>query len=109
MKDALKNFADTTTFISDDFYFRGKKDSLANILGELRGDMATISKSFDRWITTYYPAGDETHVVLWYQEKWTDKKGKTDSLYYCDDVMLKHGKILVYDEKLRHYPTAVAK
>lgn len=104
MKGAIQNFADTTTFITDDFYFNGKKDSLATILGQVRGDMANISKSFDRWITTYYPDSKETHVVLWYQEKWTDKKGKTDSLYYCDDVLLKQGKILVYDEKLRHYP-----
>jgi len=109
MKGAMQNFADTTTFISDDFYFKGKKDSLATILGQVRSDMADLSKSFDRWITIYYPDRNETHVILWYCEKWTDKKGKTDSLYYCDDVLLKQGKILVYDEKLRHYPAPAAK
>ncbi len=71
--------------------------------------MATLSKTFDTCITTYYPDKKETWVTLWYQEKWTDKKGKADSLYYADDVLLKNGKILVYDEKGRHYPAPMAK
>ena len=104
MKGAIENFADTVEFIGDQFYFKGKKDSLAAILGEERGNMASVSKTFDSWMTTYYPDQKDTWVTLWYVEKWTDKKGKTDSLYYTDDVKLRNGKILVYDEKIRRYP-----
>ena len=109
MKGTIENFADTVEFISDQFYFRGKKDSLANILGQVRGNMVSVSKTFDSWMTTYYPDKKDTWVTLWYLEKWTDKKGKTDSLYYTDDVKLKNGKILVYDEKIRRYPPAIKK
>ncbi|MDB5135462.1 MAG: hypothetical protein JWP37_2065 [Mucilaginibacter sp.] len=109
MKGAVENFADTVEFIGDQFYFKGKKDSLATILGQIRGNMVSISKTFDSWMTTYYPDKKDTWVTLWYVEKWTDKKGKTDSLYYTDDVMLKNGKILVYDEKMRRYPPATIK
>jgi hypothetical protein len=109
MKGAIENFADTVEFIGDQFYFKGKKDSLAAILGEERSNMVSVSKTFDSWLTTYYPDKKDTWVTLWYVEKWTDKKGKTDSLYYTDDVKLKNGKILVYDEKIRRYPPAAEK
>jgi hypothetical protein len=104
VKGALENFADTVSFIGDQFYFNGKRDSLVTILAQTRRDMATISKDFDSWMTTYYPDKKDTWVTLWYTEKWTDKKGKKDSLYYVDDVLLKNGKILVYDEKIRRFP-----
>jgi hypothetical protein len=102
---AVADFADSIEFIADGFHFKGKTDSLVTILKQMRGDMTSVSKTFDTWITTYYPEQKETWVTLWYVEKWTDKKGKTDSLYYTDDVKLKNGKILVYDEKIRRFPT----
>ncbi len=70
--------------------------------------MATVSKTFENWTTSYDPDSKQSSVRLWYMEKWTDKKGKKDSLYYTDDVLLKDGKILMYDEKIRHYPSTEA-
>jgi len=102
-------FADSVEFIGDQFYFKGKKDSLIKIFTQIRGDMTSISKDFDTWMTLYYPDKKETWVTLWYTEKWTDKKGKTDSLYYTDDVMFKDGKIHIYDEKIRRFPEPPAK
>jgi hypothetical protein len=104
VKGAAENFADTVSFTGDDFYFRGKRDSLVAILSLVRGDMTDVSKEFDSWMTTYYPDKKDTWVTLWYTEKWTDKKGEKDSLYYVDDVLLRNGKILSYDEKIRHFP-----
>jgi hypothetical protein len=104
IKGSVENFGDTVEFISDQYHFKGSRDSLAAILGQLRGEYATITKEFDTWLAAYYPESKETWVTLWYTEKWTDKNGKADSLYYTDDVMLKDGKILVYDEKSRRFP-----
>ncbi len=109
VKGAVENFADTVNFIGDQFYFSGRKDSLVKILEQVRGDMATVSKEFDSWMTTYYPDKKDTWVTLWYTEKWTDKKGKKDSLYYVDDVMLRNGKILTYDEKIRRFAAPIQK
>jgi hypothetical protein len=109
VKGAAENFADTAEFIGDQFYFKGKRDSLVTILSQIRGDMTSVSKEFDSWMTTYYPDKKDTWVTLWYVEKWTDKKGKKDSLYYVDDVLLRDGKIRVYDEKIRRYPEPAAK
>ena len=60
MKGAIKNFADTAEFISDQFYFKGKKDSLAAILGQVRGEMTTLSKTFNTWQTSYDPGKKES-------------------------------------------------
>jgi len=38
--------------------------------------------------------------------KWTDAKGKTDSVYMMDDLKIENGKITVLDEKSRHFPAA---
>jgi hypothetical protein len=104
IRGALNDFADTVDFIGDKFHFSGSKDSLKPILDATRSEMVSVSKVFDTWMTTYYPDKKDTWVTLWYTEKWTDKKGKVDSLYYADDVLIKNGKIVVYDEKQRRFP-----
>lgn len=109
LQGTFEPFADSVEFIGDQFFFKGKKDSLVKIFTQIRGDMTSISKGFDTWLTVYYPDKKETWVTLWYTEKWTDKKGKSDSLYYTDDVMLKDGKIHIYDEKIRRFPEPPAK
>jgi len=105
----MADFADTVEFLGDDFHFSGSKDSLKSIISAERNEMASVSKVFDTWLTSYYPDKDDTWVTLWYTETWTDKKGKTDSLYYTDDVLIKNGKIKEYDEKIRHFQKPVAK
>ena len=100
----MADFADTVTFIGDNFMFSGSRDSLKTILSAERNELSAVSKVFDTWLTAYYPDKNDTWVTLWYTETWTDKKGKTDSLYYTDDVLIKNGKIREYDEKIRHFP-----
>jgi len=109
MNGTIADFADTVEFLGDDFHFAGSRDSLKAILSAERNEMASVSKVFDTWITTYYPDKGDTWVTLWYTETWTDKKGKTDSLFYTDDVLVKNGKIHEYDEKIRHFPKPTVK
>lgn len=109
MKGAFADLADTVEFYNDGFHFSGSKDSLQAIISAERNELASVSKVFDTWLTAYYPDKDDTWVTLWYTEITTDKKGKTDSLIYVDDVLIKNGKIKEYDEKIRHFPKPVAK
>jgi len=109
VKGTFDSFADTVTFVADNFYYKGKKDSLIKIFTQVRGDYASLAKDFASWMTVYYPDKKATWVTLWYTEKWTDKKGVKDSLYYTDDVLVKDGKITEYDEKIRHFVTPSAK
>jgi hypothetical protein len=102
-------FADTAEFIGDRFYFKGSRDSLTKILAEMRNASAAVSKNFEKWITLYYPDKNETRVTLWYTEIMTNKKGKVDSIYYTDDVLIKNERIVVYDEKQRQFPDSQSK
>ncbi|HTD39086.1 MAG TPA: hypothetical protein VK671_00600 [Mucilaginibacter sp.] len=104
IKGCVENFADTSEFLADQFYFKGSKDSLVKMLTGMRSAATSVTKEFDSWMTTYYPDKKDTWVTLWYIEKWTDKTGKKDSLYYTDDVLIKDGKIKLYDEKMRRGP-----
>jgi hypothetical protein len=109
MKGAIADFADSVEFFSDKFHFKGTKDSLAKIIGDERAQLTSVNKVMDTWATLYYPDNKETWVTLWYTETWTDKKGKTDSTYFTDDVLIKNGKIVEYDEKHRDFPAPTAK
>ena len=98
-------FADTAEFVADKFYFKGGRDSLTKIIADMRNASATVSKNFETWSTIFYPDKNETWVTLWYTEIMTDKKGKVDSIYYTDDVLIKNDQIVVYDEKQRLFPS----
>ena len=88
IKGSTAYFANTAEFIADKFRFRGSRDSLTKIISDMRNVSVTVTKEFDSWMTVYYP----------------DKKGKTDSIYCTDDVLVKDGKIIQYDEKQRSFP-----
>ncbi|MFI5153808.1 MAG: hypothetical protein ACHQET_10775 [Chitinophagales bacterium] len=109
VKGAFADFADPMEFIGDNFYYKGKKDSLEAMMTPMRANYASMSFVPDTWITAYYPDSNVTWVTVWGVQKWTDKKGKTDSTYITDDVEVKNGKIMQIDEKERHYPKAKAK
>jgi len=104
IKGCTAYFGDTAEFIADKFHFKGSRDTLAKIIGDMRNASVSVTKEFDSWMTVYYPDKKDTWVTLWYTEKMTDKKGKTDSIYYTDDVLVKDGKILKYNEKQRAFP-----
>lgn len=103
IRGCVSYFADTATFIADKFYFKGSRDSLETVISAMRNASASVSKNFDSWMTVYYPDKQDTWVTLWYMEKMTDKKGRQDSIYYTDDVLVKNGKIVQYDEKQRAF------
>jgi hypothetical protein len=52
----------------------------------------------------FFPLLLITWGTVWSTQKWTDKKGKMDSIYLVDDILLRDGKILEVDEKQRQYP-----
>jgi hypothetical protein len=109
VKGCFDNFTDSFEFIADKFHFKGKKDSLLAMMIPMRAALSSASAVVDSWLTAYYPEPKETWVTVWSTETWTDKKGKTDSVYIVDDVMLKDGKIAQIDEKQRQFPEPVNK
>ncbi len=109
VKGAFAYFADSVEFIADKFHFIGKKDSLEAMMTPMRANAASMSLKPDTWITAYYPDKNDTWVTIWSTQTWTDKKGKMDSVYLVDDVLVKDGKIAQVDEKQRLYPESPKK
>jgi hypothetical protein len=109
VKGSLEYFADSVEFFADKFHFVGKKDSLEKIMTPMRADAVKMSLVPDTWITTYYPDQKSTWVTVWSTQTWTDKKGKVDSVYLTDDILMKEGKILQVDEKQRLFAAPMAK
>lgn len=60
----------------------------------------------DDWESVKLKDGSREYVSLWYKEITTDKKGKTDSVFVMDDLLIKNGKIVSIDQKIRHFPDA---
>ncbi|HEY2348351.1 MAG TPA: hypothetical protein VGH64_05020 [Puia sp.] len=104
VKGSFEYFADSIEFFANKFHFSGKKDSLLAMFIPMRAEYASMSIEPDTWITTYYPDKNDTWVTLWSTQKWTDKKGKMDSVYIVDDILVKDGKIAEVDEKQREFP-----
>ena len=104
VKGTFAYFADSVEFVADKFHFSGKKDSLEALFTSMRSNQVSMSFQPDTWLTAYYPDKNDTWVTVWGTQKWTDKKGKTDSVYIADDVLVKDGKIAEVDEKQRMFP-----
>jgi hypothetical protein len=104
VKGSFDSFADSIEFVANKFHFSGKKDSLLAMMIPMRAEYASMSIEPDTWITTYYPDKNDTWVTVWSTQKWTDKKGKMDSIYLVDDILVKDGKIAEVDEKQREFP-----
>ena len=104
VKGCFDSFTDSFEFIADKYHFKGTKDSLLKIMIPMRGEDVSMHADIDTWATLYYPDIKETWVTVWTKETWTDKKGKTDSIYVVDDLLMKDGKIAQIDEKQRMYP-----
>jgi len=109
VKGSFDYFADSIEFIADKFHFSGKKDSLMAMMIPMRAQWTSMSVQPDTWVTIYYPDQNDTWVTVWSTQKWTDKKGKMDSIYIVDDILIKDGKIREVDEKQRAYPAAQTK
>jgi hypothetical protein len=109
IKGSFSDFADSITFLADEFLFIGTKDSLVNLMTPMRAQIASMSFQPDTWLTAYYPDKKDTWVTVWGVQKWVLKNGKTDSFYITEDVRLRDGKIHEIDEKMRAYPKLKAK
>jgi hypothetical protein len=101
---SVKDFADSAEIIFDRIHFKASRDSIKNFFAKYRKMYKEINVVPDTWITTYYPDQKDTWVTIWYTQTWTDIKGKVDSAYYTDDLLINDGKIKVLDEKQRLFP-----
>jgi len=106
IEESLKYFADTVMWSMDYLDTRLPKDSLRALLTQFWSNTAGMSIQMEDWESVISKDKKYEWVSLWYMQKWTDKTGKTDSVFCMDDLRIENGKITELDEKIRHYPAS---
>jgi hypothetical protein len=109
LDEALSPFGDSVEVAFDGFEAKLSKDSLLKVFGPQRKSYASLRIHMNDYETVTSKDKKENWVTLWYKQVWTDTKGKTDSVSVVDDLKIENGKIVVLDEKIRHYPAPKAK
>lgn len=101
--EAVKDFGDTVTLQFDNFEAKLSKDSLLAFFKKERGGIKNMTVKMDDYESVKSKDGKYEYVSLWYKQISEDLKGKTDSIECMDDLGIKNGKIILLNEKIRHY------
>ncbi|SDH65483.1 hypothetical protein [Chitinophaga filiformis] len=97
-------FGDSVDLYVDYFHKMIPHDSIPKMLEHSWEDFANVNLKMDDWESVISGDKKDEWVTVWYKQTWTDKKGKMDSLAVVNDAKIVNGKIVVFDEKVRHFP-----
>ncbi|MCW3088826.1 MAG: hypothetical protein JWQ78_2212 [Sediminibacterium sp.] len=103
--DELMNyFADTVTWKTDYVDAKLPKDSLGAIFKAMWNETASMQVDMHDFESVVSKDKKDEYVTLWYKTVVKDKKGKTDSAEWVNDMKIVNGKIVALDEATRHFP-----
>jgi len=106
VEESASYFADSVELGFDGFEKKVSHDTLLAMIKDLRKNISSVSIRMQDYESVISKDKKEEWVSLWYKEITTDNKGKTDSVFYMDDLKISNGKITVLDQKSRRYSTA---
>ncbi|GAB3914165.1 nuclear transport factor 2-like protein [Mucilaginibacter boryungensis] len=98
-----KAFADTLEFNYDGGKFKGPIAQFIKMTSEMATSMKGLKIDMKDWESVVSTDKKEEWVTLWYVQKWTDAKGKADSISLVNDLQLKGGRIVKLDEYDMHF------
>lgn len=101
---SVKYFADSVKLFFDYYQATLSNDSLAKFFIAERSRYKDYTVSMDDWESVISKDGKTEYVTMWYVQKMTDQKGKTDSVRVINDLKIENGKIAELDEKVQHFP-----
>ncbi len=104
VEEAVAPFADSLQWSVDGYDAKISKDSLRSMLKNAWNDMSSMKIVMNDYEAVISKDKKVEFVTLWYKQIVTDKKGKTDSMVYVDDLKMENGKITLLDEKQRKFP-----
>lgn len=100
---AVTAFADTVKLEFDYYEARLSHDSLTAMFTKERGKLKSMTIRMEDWESVTSKDKSMEYVSLWYKQIITDEKGKVDSVECMDDMRMKNGKIILLNEKIRHF------
>lgn len=98
-----KCFADTLEFNYDGGKFKGTFAQFEKVVESGMANMKDIKIDMKDWEAVVSKDGKEHWVTMWYVQKWTDAKGKADSVSLVNDLQFKDGRIAKLNEYNMHY------
>lgn len=101
---ALENFGDSVQLNFDRWESKMPRDSVKAMFAAERKNYKSMQIIMDDFESVKSKDGTKEYVSLWYKQKSQDNKGTWDSVSVMDDLLIRNGKIVSIDEKLRHYP-----
>jgi len=101
--ECVKYFADTAVLEFDGFDAKLSRDSIAAFLKQGREMSKSITIKMDDYESVRSKDSKAEYVTLWYKQISEDKTGKKDSVECTNDIKFKDGKIVLLNEKTRHY------
>jgi hypothetical protein len=101
---AVQGFADTVRVEFDGYEATLSNDSLKATFTAERANFSNMTIKMEDWESVISRDKKLEYVSLWYKQIFTDTKGKVDSVEVMDDIRIKNGKIVLLNEKVRHYP-----
>ena len=103
LDECFSYFADSVELAFDELETKLSKDSTQKFFQPQRDNMKNYSIDMEDYEAVISKDKKNEWVSLWYKEKWTDSKGKTDSIFHMDDLKIVNGKIALIDSKSRKY------
>jgi hypothetical protein len=104
MVESVSYFGDSVLFLADKYEENLSNDSLKAMFMADAKNGHTVKIKMNDWESVKSKDGKEEWVSMWYRQYVTDKAGKVDSAEVMDDLKFKNGKIILLDEKRRHFP-----
>ena len=101
--DCLKAFADTITLHLEGLDARLPKDSVKKLFETGRSQMKNMTITMYDFQSVQSKDGKEQWVTLWFKEKYQDDTNAWDSVSVVNDFKIENGKIVLLDEKMRHF------
>jgi hypothetical protein len=101
MNTLQQYLADSVEFYTDNFSFKGSKDSMVKVMANMRNSLDTIYVRMQDYESVKSKNRGEEWVGLWYVEAIKPKGGKLDSAMIMDDIKIVNGKVAVIDNKMR--------
>jgi hypothetical protein len=102
--EALMAFADSVQWSGDGYDDKMSKEDMKKAFTDAWSKMSSMKIEMNDYETVVSKDKKNNWVSLWYKQIVTDKSGKTDSIFYMDDLKIENGKITILDEKQRRYP-----
>jgi hypothetical protein len=99
----IKNFGDSVELRFDAYEKKVAKAGVKESLSAQRNAYRDVQIVMNDYESVTSPDGKEQWVSLWYKQKFQDMGSKWDSISVMDDIRIKDGKIVVLDEKTRHF------